>query len=159
PSSAEDSPSGLWRSLGKRVGLTPSGVRIPYPPLNAGPALLRCRAWALSVSRDEPHGLDELQRQLRRTAPQVIERAAVPPGRKVLHVLYLLLSACALIGPIAAFTASLDMSEAPTRSYDFDPEFEIKVARIGVAFGIFFQGRMLYRWWPEGQHRASAAIV
>src|SRR5690606_18486061 len=29
---AEDSPSGLWRSLGKRVGLTPSGVRIPYPP-------------------------------------------------------------------------------------------------------------------------------
>src|SRR5699024_10155516 len=92
PSSAEDSPSGLWRSLGKRVGLTPSGVRIPYPPLNAGPALLRCRAWALSVSRDEPHGLDELQRQLRRTAPQFIERAAVPPGRKVLHVLYLLLS-------------------------------------------------------------------
>src|SRR4051794_104592 len=28
----EDSPSGLWRSLGKRVGLTPSGVQIPYPP-------------------------------------------------------------------------------------------------------------------------------
>ena len=28
----EDSPSGLWRTLGKRVGLTPSGVRIPYPP-------------------------------------------------------------------------------------------------------------------------------
>lgn len=115
--------------------------------------------WALSVSRDEPHGLDELQRQLRRTAPQVIERAAVPPGRKVLHVLYLLLSACALIGPIAAFTASLDMSEAPTRSYDFDPEFEIKVALIGFAFGIFFQGRMLYRWWHEGHHRDSAAIV
>jgi hypothetical protein len=31
-SPTEDSPSGLWRSLGKRVGLTPSGVRIPYPP-------------------------------------------------------------------------------------------------------------------------------
>src|SRR3954466_13986078 len=31
-SSAEDSPSGLWRTLGKRVGFTPSGVRIPYPP-------------------------------------------------------------------------------------------------------------------------------
>src|SRR3546814_14011602 len=31
-SSAEVSPSGLWRSLGKRVGLTPSGVRIPLPP-------------------------------------------------------------------------------------------------------------------------------
>src|SRR5690625_6884029 len=28
----EDSPSGLWRTLGKRVGLTPSRVRIPHPP-------------------------------------------------------------------------------------------------------------------------------
>ena len=28
----EDSPSGLWRTLGKRVGLKPSGVRIPHPP-------------------------------------------------------------------------------------------------------------------------------
>lgn len=34
-SSAEDSPRGLWRSLGKRVGLTPSRVRIPYPPPGA----------------------------------------------------------------------------------------------------------------------------
>ena len=30
----EDSPSGLWRSLGKRVGLTPSRVRISHPPPN-----------------------------------------------------------------------------------------------------------------------------
>lgn len=29
---AEDSPRGLWRSLGKRVGFTPSRVRISYPP-------------------------------------------------------------------------------------------------------------------------------
>jgi hypothetical protein len=28
---AEDSPSGLGRTLGKRVGCKPSGVRIPYP--------------------------------------------------------------------------------------------------------------------------------
>lgn len=28
----EDSPSGLWRTPGTRVGLTPSGVQIPYPP-------------------------------------------------------------------------------------------------------------------------------
>ena len=34
-SSAEDSPSGLWRTLGKRVGLTPSRVQIPYPPPSA----------------------------------------------------------------------------------------------------------------------------
>src|SRR4051794_21375778 len=32
PYPTEDSPSGLWRSLGKRVGCKPSGVRIPYPP-------------------------------------------------------------------------------------------------------------------------------
>lgn len=31
-SGQEDSPSGLWRTLGKRVGLTPSGVRIPHSP-------------------------------------------------------------------------------------------------------------------------------
>lgn len=29
---SEDSPSGLWRTLGKRVGCKPSGVRIPHPP-------------------------------------------------------------------------------------------------------------------------------
>src|SRR3981081_2520456 len=32
PWPTEDSPSGLWRSPGTRVGLTPSGVQIPYPP-------------------------------------------------------------------------------------------------------------------------------
>ncbi len=31
-SAAEDSPSGLWRTLGKRVGGNPSRVRIPHPP-------------------------------------------------------------------------------------------------------------------------------
>src|SRR5665647_1391372 len=30
----EDSPSGLWRTLGKRVGCKPSGVRIPHSPQN-----------------------------------------------------------------------------------------------------------------------------
>ena len=28
----ENSPSGLWRTLGKRVGCKPSGVRIPHSP-------------------------------------------------------------------------------------------------------------------------------
>ena len=32
PGSTEDSPRGLGRTLGKRVGLTPSRVRISYPP-------------------------------------------------------------------------------------------------------------------------------
>lgn len=31
-SPTEDSPSGLWRSLGMRVGSNPSGVQIPHPP-------------------------------------------------------------------------------------------------------------------------------
>src|SRR4051794_26391438 len=31
-SSAEDWPSGLRRTIGNRVGVTPSRVRIPYPP-------------------------------------------------------------------------------------------------------------------------------
>src|SRR2546421_1372570 len=53
-SSTEDSPRGLGRTLGKRVGLTPSRVRISYPPLSdqakrragsRGPALGRVWAW------------------------------------------------------------------------------------------------------------------
>ncbi len=52
--SLEDSPSGLWRTPGTRVGFTPSGVQIPHPPpekkprfrkkpgLFACPAFLRC---------------------------------------------------------------------------------------------------------------------
>ena len=37
----EDSPSGLWRTLGKRVGCKPSGVRIPHPPQASGDGLSR----------------------------------------------------------------------------------------------------------------------
>ena len=37
----EDSPSGLWRTLGKRVGCKPSGVRIPHPPQASGDGLPR----------------------------------------------------------------------------------------------------------------------
>src|SRR5699024_8362085 len=46
----EDSHSGLVRSLGKRVGLTPSGVRIPYPPPN-GPDEDTLRDSARQVAR------------------------------------------------------------------------------------------------------------
>ena len=35
----EDSPSGLWRTLGKRVGCKPSGVRIPHPPPPLSPGI------------------------------------------------------------------------------------------------------------------------
>lgn len=33
----EDSPSGLWRTLGKRVGCKPSRVQISYPPPGSEP--------------------------------------------------------------------------------------------------------------------------
>ena len=42
-SAAEDSPSGLWRTLGKRVGGNPSRVRIPHPPPQSPPTLVRTR--------------------------------------------------------------------------------------------------------------------
>ena len=35
---AEDSPSGLGRTIGNRVGSNPSGVQIPYPPPTRRPA-------------------------------------------------------------------------------------------------------------------------
>ena len=35
----ENSPSGLWRALGKRVGCKPSGVRIPHSPQMNKPPL------------------------------------------------------------------------------------------------------------------------
>src|SRR5439155_11604079 len=60
-SSAEDSPRGLGRTLGKRVGLTPSRVRISYPPpslssKNARPVRedrpgVWCRSLSSSLSR------------------------------------------------------------------------------------------------------------
>src|SRR5215218_9165843 len=40
---AEDSPRGLWRSLGKRVGCKPSRVRIPHPPPHYGAPNRSCR--------------------------------------------------------------------------------------------------------------------
>lgn len=116
-------------------------------------------SWALAVRHDQPHSLEELQHRLQVSAPSVIERAAQPRTKTLLNGLYLLLSAFSLIGPIAAVTVFFDMSEAFTRSYDFDAGFEFTVALIGFLFGLFFQGRMLYRWWNEGRYRDNAAIV
>src|SRR5215207_2392536 len=47
----EDSPSGLWRSLGKRVGGNPSGVRISHPPQSRRPSSARTIAEPLSLRR------------------------------------------------------------------------------------------------------------
>ena len=37
----EDSPSGLWRTLGKRVGVTASRVRISYPAIRLSEFFLK----------------------------------------------------------------------------------------------------------------------
>ena len=52
----EDSPSGLWRTLGKRVGCKPSGVRIPHPP--PPPRNLR-DSGVLSWREENPQTLDD----------------------------------------------------------------------------------------------------
>ena len=57
----EDSPSGLWRTLGKRVGCKPSGVRIPHPPQASGDGLPRrteSRHFPLSHNEKSPCSRD-----------------------------------------------------------------------------------------------------
>src|SRR5690606_11668437 len=49
----EDSPSGLWRTLGKRVGFTPSGVRIPHPPPDRRARTARCGPFVVHRSPAE----------------------------------------------------------------------------------------------------------
>lgn len=46
----EDSPSGLWRRLGKAVGCKPSGVRIPYPP-QAGSQIIDLGPFFVGIKR------------------------------------------------------------------------------------------------------------
>ena len=114
--------------------------------------------WSLRVTEDQPHDLAELERQLAGHATEVINRSRQPTSKKVLHGLYLFSSALAVVGPIAAVTVFFDLSDAPTRAYDFDAGFELVVAFVGFAFGILFQGRMLYRWWNEGKKRDSVML-
>ena len=52
----EDSPSGLWRTLGKRVGCKPSGVRIPHPP---PPPRDSYDSGVLSCHEENPQTLDD----------------------------------------------------------------------------------------------------
>ena len=50
----EGSPSGLWRTLGKRVGCKPSRVRIPLPPPGEGRLYLYRRFSSCRRNRFEP---------------------------------------------------------------------------------------------------------
>src|SRR5699024_296214 len=103
--------------------------------------------WSLRVTEDQPHDLAELERQLAGHATEVVNRSRQPTSKKVPHGLYLSSSAVAVGAPIAAVTVFVELSDAPTRAYDFDAGSELVVAFVSFAFGILFQGRMLYRWW------------
>lgn len=61
--SREDSPSGLWRTLGKRVGCKPSGVRIPHPPQNVRTKRCPARGGASFVFRRGVAGRREIMMQ------------------------------------------------------------------------------------------------
>ena len=61
---AEDSPRGLGRTLGKRVGVTPSRVRISYPPRAPG-----------STPSAEPRPTDH----------RVLDVVAVGPGEAIVR--------------------------------------------------------------------------
>ncbi len=65
-SPAEDSPSGLGRTIGNRVGRDPSGVQIPYPPpVNLGLASGAARAATRRFGRGSQFGA-QLPSKLRR---------------------------------------------------------------------------------------------
>jgi hypothetical protein len=105
-SAAEDSPSGLGRTLGKRVGGNPSRVRIPHPPLLSpahmsdrsgcrvspavggrclrdghGPALQRPRLWFQITPPTRPATLAAQSATRTATAGRI--RAARRAGAKV----------------------------------------------------------------------------
>ena len=79
----EDSPSGLWRTLGKRVGCKPSGVRIPHPP---PPPRNLCDSGVLCFSPTDT----TLERAVRAAdrylptqqvlVPHLVERASTSPA-------------------------------------------------------------------------------
>jgi hypothetical protein len=80
-SSMEDSHSGLVRTPGTRVGLTPSGVQIPYPPPFASKRsvthIISVVNWALAVSlpiQREPSPFDKGQRCSRAHEPAATRR-------------------------------------------------------------------------------------
>ena len=73
----EDSPSGLWRTLGKRVGCKPSGVRIPHPP--PPPRNLR-DSGVLSWREENPQTLDGAE--LRSTSPRSGARGTPASARR-----------------------------------------------------------------------------
>jgi hypothetical protein len=82
----EDSPSGLWRTLGKRVGFTPSGVRIPHPP-QVRPGAQHDRAPGFVVrSRRGPTGRprapDRTAHPLRHVAPDRPRDVLVARGHR-----------------------------------------------------------------------------
>ena len=81
----EDSPSGLWRTLGKRVGCKPSGVRIPHPPQASGDGLPRRtegRHFPLSHNEKSPSSRNP------KIPPSIAVHRRIPPEGVLLGVLF-----------------------------------------------------------------------
>ena len=75
----EDSPSGLWRTLGKRVGCKPSGVRIPHPPPQFPLRSRDSRACELTEAHSDVACLRSLWSVPRRRE-RVAPRESTPPN-------------------------------------------------------------------------------
>ena len=75
----EDSPSGLWRTLGKRVGCKPSGVRIPHPPPQFPLRSRDSRACELTEAHSDVACLRSLWSAPRRRE-RVAPRESTPPN-------------------------------------------------------------------------------
>ena len=75
----EDSPSGLWRTLGKRVGCKPSGVRIPHPPPQFPLRSRGSRACELTEAHSDVACLRSLWSAPRRRE-RVAPRESTPPN-------------------------------------------------------------------------------
>ena len=76
----EDSPSGLWRTLGKRVGCKPSGVRIPHPP-PPDPGTCPGSGVFIAFAAKSPHRRGALLQRIR-VFPLVVELEGKNRGTK-----------------------------------------------------------------------------
>lgn len=80
PQAMEDSPSGLWRTLGKRVGVTASRVRISYPPPDT-PDAKHCKASGVFHKMRNGHWIWSLPKAIQQYASIEVPAWSCPAGR------------------------------------------------------------------------------
>lgn len=114
-------------------------------------------SWAHSVGENEPHGLRDLEDQLR---SQARPSSTIHP-----------LSLVGTLALIAGITVFIDASDGiggdngQTFAFDFDTQFELTVAAVSFVVVCLFQAHLLRVWWANGRVRdtifgmASASVV